>query len=70
MTATAVDLVPLIRSGDFVALRDQLSQLRPPELAAALVDLRSDEQVIAFRVLPRRLPPRYSNTCRRTPSAP
>jgi magnesium transporter len=55
MTATAVDLVPLIRSGDFVALRDQLSQLRPPELAAALVDLRSDDQVIAFRVLPRRL---------------
>ena len=55
MTATAVDLVPLIRSGDFVALRGELSQLRPPELAAALVDLRSDDQVIAFRVLPRRL---------------
>jgi magnesium transporter len=38
-----------------VTLREELSQLRPPELAAALVDLRSDDQVIAFRVLPRRL---------------
>jgi magnesium transporter len=55
MTATAADLVPLIRRGDFVTLRDVLSGLRPPELAAALVDLRSDDQVIAFRVLPRRL---------------
>src|SRR5258707_6039485 len=55
MTEAAVDLVPLIRSGDFVALREELSQLRPPELAIALVDLRSDDQVIAFRALPRRL---------------
>jgi len=55
MTEIATDLVPLIRSGDFVALRDELSRLRPPELAAALADLRSDDQVIAFRILPRRL---------------
>jgi magnesium transporter len=55
MTEIATDLVPLIRSGDFVALRDELSPLRPPELAAALAALRSDDQVIAFRVLPRRL---------------
>src|SRR5258706_10962903 len=55
MTATAVGRVPLIRSGGFVALRGELSQLRPPELATALVDLRSDDQAIAFRVLPRRL---------------
>jgi magnesium transporter len=55
MTDTAADLVPLIRRGDFVTLRDELSGLRPPELAAALTHLRPDDQVIAFRILPRRL---------------
>src|SRR5882672_4706929 len=55
MTETRADLVPLIRSGDFATLRDELSGLRPPELAAALADLRHDDQVIAFRILPRRL---------------
>jgi magnesium transporter len=55
MPDTLVDLVPLIRSGNFAKLRDELLQLRPPELAAALADLRADDQVIAFRILPRRL---------------
>ena len=55
MPDTLVDLVPLIRSGNFAALRDELSGLRPPELAAALAELRDDDQVIAFRILPRRL---------------
>src|SRR6266550_2127499 len=55
MSDTAADLVPLIRSGDFVTLRDELSGLRPPERATALAELRPDDQVIAFRILPRRL---------------
>ena len=55
MIEIAADLVPLIRTGDFATLRDELSGLRPPEIAAALADLRSDDQVIAFRILPRRL---------------
>jgi magnesium transporter len=49
------DLVPLIRAGDYSTLRDQLSGLRPPEVAAALAHLRADDQVIAFRILPRRI---------------
>src|SRR5438874_3121625 len=55
MIEITADLVPLIRTGDFATLRDELSGLRPPEIAAALADLRSDDQVIAFRILPRRL---------------
>jgi magnesium transporter len=54
MPDTLVDLVPLIRSGNFAALRDELLQLRPPELAAALADLGAEDQVIAFRILPRK----------------
>jgi magnesium transporter len=50
-----LDLVPLIRTGDFAKLRDELVQWRPPELAAAVSVLRADDQVIAFRILPRRL---------------
>src|SRR5437763_6147247 len=53
-TATA-DLVSLIRSGHLANVRDQLVRWRPPELAEALAELRSDDQVIAFRVLPRRI---------------
>ena len=54
MPETAVDLVPLIRSGDFAALRSQLAQWRPQELSGILCDLRADDQVLAFRILPRR----------------
>ena len=54
MPETAVDLVPLIRSGDFAALRTQLAQRRPQELSGILCDLRADDQVLAFRILPRR----------------
>src|SRR6478672_11861989 len=55
MIETAADLVPLIRTGDFQALREELLALRPLEIAAALAGLRPDDQVIAFRILPRRL---------------
>jgi len=70
MSDTAADLVPLIRSGDFVTLRDELSGLRPPELATALAELRPDDQVIAFRILPRRLAAAVLSICRQTLSGP
>jgi magnesium transporter len=54
-TSSESDFGALIRSGDFQDLREQLTELRPPELAAALSKLRHDEQVIAFRILPRGL---------------
>ena len=54
MQETTVDLVPLIRSGDFAALRRELQNLRPQELAGALCDLRGDDRVLAFRILDRR----------------
>jgi len=55
MIETASDLAALIRGGDFQKLREQLVERRPPELAAALSELRADDQVIAFRILPRGL---------------
>ena len=55
MIETTSDLAALIRGGDFQKLREQLVERRPPELAAALSELRADDQVIAFRILPRGL---------------
>ena len=55
MTNTTLDLVPLIRSGDFAALREELVRWRPRELAEAIAELTAEDQVIAFRILPRRL---------------
>jgi magnesium transporter len=55
MIETTSDLAALIRDGDFQKLREQLVERRPPELAAALSELRADDQVIAFRILPRGL---------------
>ena len=54
MSETVADLVPLIRSGDFATLRRELERRRPQELVGAFCDLRSDDQVLAFRILPRR----------------
>ena len=51
------DLVPdihhLIQSTDFAQLRERLVSFRPPEIASIILSLRADEQVLAFRVLPR-----------------
>jgi len=55
MAETQTDFVTLIRAGDFSQLRDELNQWGPVDLAPALSDLRPDDQVIAFRILPRRL---------------
>ncbi len=54
MTDVTADLVPMIRSGNFTGLRGQLEKWRPQELAGAFCELRADDQVLAFRVLPRR----------------
>jgi len=55
MPDTLVDLVSLIREGDLTRLRRELAQWRPRELAESLSELKPDDQVIAFRILPRRL---------------
>jgi magnesium transporter len=55
MAETTGDLAALIRTGDYPKLKDEVLQWRPSEFAAALTELQDDEQVIAFRILPRRL---------------
>lgn len=54
ITETPPDLTNLIRTGDFPKLREELLRWRPQELAATLCGMRADDQVIAFRILPRR----------------
>src|ERR1700722_3539273 len=54
MPSTTDDLVHLIRASDFGALRDELGQRAPQELAAFLCEWRADDRVLAFRILPRR----------------
>ena len=54
-TALASEIERLIRSSRLPELRDHLAGFRPPEIASALLDLRPGDQVIAFRVLPRKL---------------
>jgi magnesium transporter len=54
MSVTTVDLVHLIRTSDFAALRHELAQRAPQELATLLCDWRPDDRVLAFRILPRR----------------
>jgi magnesium transporter len=55
MPNTSVDLARLIQARDYVRLREELVRWAPQELANALNELQADEQVIAFRILPRRL---------------
>jgi magnesium transporter len=47
------DIDQLIDAGRYTQLRDALGRYRPQEIAEAIVALRPDHQVIAFRVLPR-----------------
>jgi magnesium transporter len=51
----APDLTDLIRTGDLPKLREELLRWTPQELAAAFCQMRADDQVIGFRILPRRL---------------
>ena len=55
MADALVDIASLIHSGNFTSLRDELTHLRPQEIKDVLADLRPDDQVVAFRILPRRL---------------
>src|SRR5262245_49890714 len=45
----------LFRSRDFAALRDNLSRLTPQDLAMMIGEAAPQEQVILFRILPRKL---------------
>jgi len=49
----ASEIQDSIRSTDFARLRDRLVALRPVEVAETMLELKADEQVVAFRVLPR-----------------
>ena len=50
-----VDMDEIFRSRDFGALRERLAKLPPSDLAAMIGDSEAHEQVILFRVLPRKL---------------
>jgi CRP/FNR family cyclic AMP-dependent transcriptional regulator len=41
----------LIQSTEFAQLRERLAGFRPPEIAAVLLDLNAEDQVLAFRLL-------------------
>jgi magnesium transporter len=51
---TSPDLTPLIRTGNLTKLREELLRWTPQDLAATFCGMRADDQVIGFRILPRR----------------
>src|SRR5438067_1689244 len=53
MSRTIPDIRELIRSGHLTELRDGLAAFRPQEIAGWMLDLEREEQVVAFRLLPR-----------------
>jgi magnesium transporter len=53
MAETTSDLVALIRGGNFQELQEELLKWRPSEVAATLSELGPEDQVLAFRILPR-----------------
>jgi magnesium transporter len=52
---TQPNLDDIFRSRDFTALRNNLSRLTPSDLAAMITEAAPHEQVILFRILPRKL---------------
>lgn len=54
MPTAPTDLVTLIQRRDFAGLRDELARWRPQELSGMVCGLRAEDQVLAFRILPRR----------------
>jgi magnesium transporter len=52
---TQPNLDDIFRSRDFAVLRNNLSRLTPPDLAAMIGEAAPHEQVILFRLLPRKL---------------
>ncbi len=49
------DLERMIREREFMALRRELAGWPPPDLARLISELETEEQVIVFRILPRKL---------------
>lgn len=49
------DIERMIREREFFALRRELAGWPPPDLARLISELETDEQVIVFRILPRKL---------------
>src|SRR5690349_709509 len=54
MSDATVDLATLVHQRDLTSLRDELLKWRPQELAAPLCGMPPSDQVIAFKILPRR----------------
>jgi magnesium transporter len=54
MPEATVDLAALVRQRDLTKLRDELLKWRPQELAEPLCGMPPNDQVIAFKILPRR----------------
>jgi magnesium transporter len=54
-SSLAPEIQGLIKSTDFARLRERLVGFTPVEIAEAMLDLERDEQVLAFRALPRAL---------------
>ena len=48
------ELVGIVRTRDYTRLRDMMRNRPPDHMAALLADLRVEDQVLAFRVLPRK----------------
>src|SRR5262245_14622481 len=55
MSHADADLAAIIRARDFASLRATLRDWPPPDVAAVMETLRTEEQVVAFRLLPRDL---------------
>ena len=53
MAETTSDLVALIHRGNFQELQEELLKWRPSEVATTLSELGPEDQLIAFRILPR-----------------
>jgi magnesium transporter len=51
----ADEVAAVVRQRDFVRLRDMVRNRPPSDLAAMLTDLAPEDQVVAFRVLPRKI---------------
>ena len=51
----SLDLEEMIRAKDFVALREMLQDWSPPDLAGLIKGLAVEDQVVVFRILPRKL---------------
>jgi hypothetical protein len=68
MAHPADELADAVHQRDFARLRDMVRNRPPSDLASAFSDLSLEDQVVTFRVLPRKLAQRHSSICRATSS--